>query len=859
MNPSCHFREWSANDARQLLKVKGTIQDVDGECSLKVTGQSRKGFLIAAHYRLPLYALNKKFGLYRKVVEHLQDSSSDGAAHLRNTYLSVMDYLNDIRIAFLEDSGGSENPLSSDFRSAALDYYLWLDHTADGFHDDCREALETTRGVTFEGLQNGQCPDILVFLDWNAYHKKKCREHDFCGALQGCGQGEDIKLLLNAVDGCIEAPEDQISTTAAVEAPDSAHSPTQMKLVSNNMDVSDPFPKFPLPFNIDCCTISLSTLGENAREIIVGGFGRWLSSHVAMRFREIQGLDDNEPLEDFVANGLLIRARSTDEFLELFGMAEMMNRCQELFVDRGAMARFFTTAGKALYISKEGRDCVVQYDEEYGADAAVLQDITPRVRQAVGVQCESSMVGVTVGVQCESSTVGVTVGVQCESSTVGATVGVQCESSTVGATVGVQCESSMVCATVGVQCESSIVVATVGIQCESIMEYSSSPRIHAMLDCGVQTDIHSQDDRDVDDSSDWVSVTLADVTRIYNPPSSMPMDMGWEDASLPHPDEGINEQYTDDTGYELTSGNLSDHTGDESHIASIHLEASSTSQSYVSHTPSLPDDPSLMCNTHSSSERHEHPGHDTVQKTCDLPASPPLKSRLRDHKQARPTNTPTVGKQTQGPSKPGRPVVYAAQRPALRGKASKVSQMSTAHHYTIQGLLDESQTGGNSVTQSIASFLMDPKGLDFLRSTIQSNHDSWLAIARHVALLLRDECMSHAMSRAASSLMAIELWVKDIAIECDEVLRDQTGDSVLPQLAHCVIVELSNSALVDEDSLRCTLHRIWTNDNIKSMKSVLRYLLRVSRPDDNDPYAPGLRILSSVMADRSIVLPAHKR
>ncbi|KAG1840039.1 hypothetical protein F4604DRAFT_1940315 [Suillus subluteus] len=755
MNPSCHFREWSANDARQLLKVKGTIQDVDGECSLKVTGQSRKGFLIAAHYRLPLYALNKKFGLYRKVVEHLQDSSSDGAAHLRNTYLSVMDYLNDIRIAFLEDSGGSENPLSSDFRSAALDYYLWLDHTADGFHDDCREALETTRGVTFEGLQNGQCPDILVFLDWNAYHKKKCREHDFCGALQGCGQGEDIKLLLNAVDGCIEAPEDQISTTAAVEAPDSAHSPTQMKLVSNNMDVSDPFPKFPLPFNIDCCTISLSTLGENAREIIVGGFGRWLSSHVAMRFREIQGLDDNEPLEDFVANGLLIRARSTDEFLELFGMAEMMNRCQELFVDRGAMARFFTTAGKALYISKEGRDCVVQYDEEYGADAAVLQDITPRVRQA--------------------------------------------------------------------------------------------------------TDIHSQDDRDVDDSSDWVSVTLADVTRIYNPPSSMPMDMGWEDASLPHPDEGINEQYTDDTGYELTSGNLSDHTGDESHIASIHLEASSTSQSYVSHTPSLPDDPSLMCNTHSSSERHEHPGHDTVQKTCDLPASPPLKSRLRDHKQARPTNTPTVGKQTQGPSKPGRPVVYAAQRPALRGKASKVSQMSTAHHYTIQGLLDESQTGGNSVTQSIASFLMDPKGLDFLRSTIQSNHDSWLAIARHVALLLRDECMSHAMSRAASSLMAIELWVKDIAIECDEVLRDQTGDSVLPQLAHCVIVELSNSALVDEDSLRCTLHRIWTNDNIKSMKSVLRYLLRVSRPDDNDPYAPGLRILSSVMADRSIVLPAHKR
>lgn len=163
MNPSCTFRKWSNHDAQQLLKVKGTIQDVDGECSLKLSVHSRKGCPIAPHYRLPLYALNKKFGIYRKVVEHLQTLPSVEAATIRNTYLSVMQYLNDVRIAFLDDSSASSDPLHRKFRSPALDYYLWLDHTGDGFHDECREALKKSHDITFEGLENGVYPDILVF------------------------------------------------------------------------------------------------------------------------------------------------------------------------------------------------------------------------------------------------------------------------------------------------------------------------------------------------------------------------------------------------------------------------------------------------------------------------------------------------------------------------------------------------------------------------------------------------------------------------------------------------------------------------------------------------------------------------
>jgi hypothetical protein len=163
MHPSCNFRQWSKHDAQQLLKVKGTIQDVDGECTLKVTVHSRKGCPIAPHYRLPLYALNKKFGMYRKVVEHLQTLTSVEAATSRNTYLSVMQYLNDVRIGFVDDACASTDPLHGTFRSATLDYYLWLDNTCDGFHDECRESLATAHGVTFEGLKNGECADILVF------------------------------------------------------------------------------------------------------------------------------------------------------------------------------------------------------------------------------------------------------------------------------------------------------------------------------------------------------------------------------------------------------------------------------------------------------------------------------------------------------------------------------------------------------------------------------------------------------------------------------------------------------------------------------------------------------------------------
>jgi hypothetical protein len=107
--------------------------------------------------------------------------------------------------------------------------------------------------------------------------------------------------------------------------------------------------------------LALRTLSKEARQVIIGGLGRWLPSHIAMRFREIQGFDHSDPLDDLIAHGLLITARNKEEFFEIFGMAEMMVKCQEISVDRGSMARFFVAVGHALYTTRQGSECSVEY------------------------------------------------------------------------------------------------------------------------------------------------------------------------------------------------------------------------------------------------------------------------------------------------------------------------------------------------------------------------------------------------------------------------------------------------------------------------------------------------------------------
>ncbi|KAG2136433.1 hypothetical protein DEU56DRAFT_756339 [Suillus clintonianus] len=236
MDPSFIFRHWSKKNIGILMKSTATIEDVDGECSFKVSGIASKSCPIAAHYRVALRAINKKFGLYRKIVIHLTDSRNNLAIQLRDTYLSVMDYMHNVRIAFFVDARDSADPLEAGFRSPALDYYLWLDHKVGGFHDRSRETLEKDHNVTLRSLQNRECEDIIALLDWSAYHMTNCHEHDLCGAFQGCVSEEDLQKLLHAVDCSMDG-----STVAKVSrSPTPVHSmdqPHQKILVTDTTQV----------------------------------------------------------------------------------------------------------------------------------------------------------------------------------------------------------------------------------------------------------------------------------------------------------------------------------------------------------------------------------------------------------------------------------------------------------------------------------------------------------------------------------------------------------------------------------------------------------------------------------------------
>jgi hypothetical protein len=161
MQPTYRYRTWTKCEVGQLMKSKGTITDIDGEYFYTVSGQVSRNYHVAAHYRVPLRALNKKFGTYRKIVTHLTDSSHPLVAQVRDTYLSVMDYIHNVRISFCVDVKGSADPLGDGFRSPALDYYLWLDHIAGGFHDRCRAVLEHDHRVTFGAVQNRDVKDII--------------------------------------------------------------------------------------------------------------------------------------------------------------------------------------------------------------------------------------------------------------------------------------------------------------------------------------------------------------------------------------------------------------------------------------------------------------------------------------------------------------------------------------------------------------------------------------------------------------------------------------------------------------------------------------------------------------------------
>ncbi|KAG2087843.1 hypothetical protein BD769DRAFT_1396428 [Suillus cothurnatus] len=255
----------------KLLKVKDTIQDVNGECSLKITGQLHKGAKgcpVVPHYHLPLYALNMKFGP---------------------------------KIHYM----------------ATLDLPHWT--------------------IT--------CGWITQLMDFMMSVVRP--------SMQGYGQGKDITSLLCEVDACVKAEE----VPMCIDSPDPKSCTEALLYVRHTCLISSSTQTNSQNFH--CHTIwnnktSLATLGDCPCKILICGFRVWLTSHIAMQICKIQELHCDDPLDNLFSDRLLLTAWNSNEFLEMLGMAEMMNI---------AMAQFFTAIGGALYELHSVNACIVGYGQ----------------------------------------------------------------------------------------------------------------------------------------------------------------------------------------------------------------------------------------------------------------------------------------------------------------------------------------------------------------------------------------------------------------------------------------------------------------------------------------------------------------
>ena len=77
---------------------------------------------------------------------------------------------------------------------------------------------------------------------------------------------------------------------------------------------------------------------------------------------------------------------------------------------------------------------------------------------------------------------------------------------------------------------------------------------------------------------------------------------------------------------------------------------------------------------------------------------------------------------------------------------------------------------------------MDPQGYQMVKSSIHSDHDAWLAVARRIAWRMRNESIPSSLMRSVASFMSIELWFGDIVNECCEALHRHAFDFVLSPL-----------------------------------------------------------------------------
>ncbi|KAG1720424.1 uncharacterized protein EDB91DRAFT_1088861 [Suillus paluster] len=781
--------------------ILGTIEDVDGECSFKVSGMASQSCPIAAHYRVPLRAINKKFGLYRHIVTHLTDSRNPLAIQLRDTYLSVMDYMHDVRIAFFTDARGSANPLEAGFRSPAMDYYLWLDHKVGAFHDRSREILEKDHNVTFKSLQNREGNDIITLrmwstmnhldlslicdeVDWNAYHTTNCNEYDLCGVFQGCVSEEDLQRLLHAVDSSMDGSD----------VPKESQSPTPVHSTDKNNQTISLKDTTPVDSEKLLDAVDLyATLAPNESA----------RTTVARSTDTVTTVNQTTEIPDVVSLGVQAGRTTPGDAVEDDACVESTGESPNSACLPKSVLRPFPLPFDWNYCKRALRTMGIKATR-VDLSRWFIAHIVVRLRELHGLDEDTPLDDAFQNGSVSE-----------------ATYQEYCE------LYGI---SNFLSAT-----------QTIPQERQSIAQFFISAArglslSNMRVDCAVQCDAESCGapvDSDKTFNDDGVQLELCTH----------------HEASEPH---GADEEYytknfalPDYISDVLPSGIDAECSTGRSHIPSHCTEQSITLDC---DNPCLSASDWTQAAVDISNHQYDVPALHTTSSS-DLLADKPSDSdndtvpltrlRSKNLKKDKPsmtvTDTRRRGKsQSQHDIDPQpslvRPVVFAASRSQGKKKA-RIASPPVAK-YTIQDLIDACQIDSTSIPPSIHAFLLDPKREEFIQREITSQYDSLLCLARFVASALMKNSLSEAVITAATSFMKIEWWLEDVAVECKDA--SEKNDMSLSPFAHNVLVELSNRASQDESSLRTAL------ENYISVN------LRVSQSGADKQYEGGFRILATI-------------
>ncbi|KAG1790111.1 uncharacterized protein HD556DRAFT_1310895 [Suillus plorans] len=801
MDPFFRFRHWSSRNARTLMKSKGTIEDVDGECLLKVfqVGRPSESGHIAAHYRVPLRAVNKKFGIYRKIVTHLTSSSQPLASQLRDTYLSIMEYMHNVRITFCADARGSPDPLQAGFRSAALDYYLWLDHRAGGFHELCRAKIEQSHKVTFKSVQNRECQDIISFLDWGSYHTANCNEHDICGAFQGYASEEDLQCLLDAVDVSMDSSQKHEMSSSPIisRVLDTDILPTSVTLPMDNIQPllgSVDTPMYSDSMTVVDSTDIYTTLDDifTFPDITPLGFEpeRSLSLTVGHALdtanQSIPAIhlmqEDIQPLSCSVHTAMepIVCPQDTESMI-VVDSTNIYNAVDDTFA-----ASYFAPPNEnsMLNIGQATDDStrVSSLAKKTNSSGSVLKPFPLPFDWGYCKRAIGSMGVPSIRVDLSRWLI--------------AHIVVR-----IRELYGLDEDTPLDDAIQhGSECQATYeefheisgmfkflrAIQAIAEERQTIADFfvcaARGPHLSDMrIECGVQCDIESQLD---------------------------PGDMGTDTAHITSLNCSLTHDYETNTENVLPSEDHNDCSTDQSHI-SIHtteplFTMDSDNQSAAASTPTtvnIADCQSQAPTIYTTQDNHSDPpsDHDTVPRT---------RLRARNVKKVTCATVPTQKRRHENSvsqhdvvkdrPRTGRPVIFAG--PLVQPK-KKARTLSPGVNYTIEDLIKGLDS--TTISPSIHLFLLDPMRDDFIQKNTASQYNSLLNIARFIASALTTKSLSDSTITAAASLMKIEFWLEDVALDCKVAL--EAKDMSLSPLAHHVLVELSTRALEDASSLTIAL------------------------------------------------------